>query len=186
MTKFKIGDTVRVKSIEWYNENKDKYGDIVFSDKSKFCKSMSQFCGRFITINKIETPVLGCTWYSGVGAFCCFSYWMLEDKPVATTASLSPPFNHPSDPSLESQAATSIKANDILETIKAEQFDKIGNTVVASFDWEQYRFDLIKAVLPALVQGDNSAEHCAKRSIEIADEIIKLLKDEKNISDGIQ
>lgn len=66
--------------------------------------------------------------------------------------------------------------------INAQQFDITENTEVKSINWQEYRFDLIKSVLPALVQGDNSAENCAKKSIEFADEVIKLLKDEKRRS----
>lgn len=31
MSKYKIGDKVRIKSIEWYNQNKDSFG-LVLSD----------------------------------------------------------------------------------------------------------------------------------------------------------
>jgi len=156
MTKFKVGDTVRVKSLEWYNENKDGFG-CIDQPPSTLCFNsfMSTICGLEIKITQINhcdgsfqnIGILGGIWLMD---------WMVEDEAVNSaefTALLSP-----------------INANETnIITV---------NPLLCSVDWNQYRFDLIKAVLPALVQGDNSAEHCAKKSIEIADEVIKLLKDE--------
>lgn len=48
--KYKVGDRVRIKSIDWYNENKDEDGD-VFCVKSDFVSSMSVFCGKILTID---------------------------------------------------------------------------------------------------------------------------------------
>lgn len=47
--KFNVGDRVRIKSIDWYNENKDKYGDVNF-----FIEEMSKFCGEIMTIKHIS------------------------------------------------------------------------------------------------------------------------------------
>ena len=47
--KYKIGDRVRIKSLDWYNENKDEYGDIDCGNVV-FLKSMQRFCGRIVTI----------------------------------------------------------------------------------------------------------------------------------------
>lgn len=42
---------LRVKSIDWYNANKDEYGDVWFNDgKYVFTPQMSAFCGKEITI----------------------------------------------------------------------------------------------------------------------------------------
>jgi len=38
--KFKVGDVVRVKSLEWYEANKDQYGEV-----GNFVEYMSDFCG---------------------------------------------------------------------------------------------------------------------------------------------
>jgi len=198
MTKFKVGDTVRVKSIEWYNENKDGFGCINQSPSTLcFNSFMSTICGLEIKITQIDhrdgsfqnIGILGGIWLTD---------WMVENEAVKSsksTASLSPPFNYPIDPSLTSQAATSISHSSALPFNATKAIKPLSSKTIypteehiyeavdkADFlDWQQYRFDLIKAVLPALVQGDNSAENCAKKSIEIADEVIKLLKDEKNI-----
>jgi len=50
---YKVGDKVRIKSIDWYNENKDKYGIIMFSTDSgdyTFTKEDTHFCGQVVTI----------------------------------------------------------------------------------------------------------------------------------------
>lgn len=55
--KYKVGDKVRVKSLDWYNTNKDEYGDIpliMMSDsKYNFIDYMSGFCGKIVTINNV-------------------------------------------------------------------------------------------------------------------------------------
>ena len=51
--RFKVGDRVRIKSLDWYNENKDEYGTIIFSTESgdySFIKEDTRFCGRVVTI----------------------------------------------------------------------------------------------------------------------------------------
>ena len=43
--KFKVGDKVRIKSIQWYNENKNEKGEVVTAQGSTFYKRMARFCG---------------------------------------------------------------------------------------------------------------------------------------------
>ena len=50
--KFKVGDRVRIKSIDWYNENKDK-DEIVELSTHLFTPGMSQFCGKVMTISDV-------------------------------------------------------------------------------------------------------------------------------------
>lgn len=49
----KIGDKVRVKSIEWYNENKDENGNIYFQGVP-FNKYMALLCGKEVIIREIS------------------------------------------------------------------------------------------------------------------------------------
>lgn len=49
--KYKVGDKVRVKSKEWYDENKDNYGNV--SVKHYFTEQMSEWCGKEVTIDAI-------------------------------------------------------------------------------------------------------------------------------------
>lgn len=50
---YKEGDKVIIRSLKWYNENKDEYGTIIFSTESgdySFTKEDARFCGRVVTI----------------------------------------------------------------------------------------------------------------------------------------
>ena len=57
--KYKVGDKVRIKNIDWYNENKnsdDNYS-VVFADGWHFTESMSKFCGKELIIESISHAV---------------------------------------------------------------------------------------------------------------------------------
>lgn len=51
MRKYKIGDTVTVKSIDWYNEHKSKLGCVI-SKFNIFTEKMSNYCGKTAIITK--------------------------------------------------------------------------------------------------------------------------------------
>ena len=64
--KYKEGNRVRIKSLNWYNKNKDKNGNIVFSSKvphfalcvnvrTVFTKDMVKYCGKVVTIENVWT-----------------------------------------------------------------------------------------------------------------------------------
>ena len=49
--KYKVGDKVKIKSLEWYNQMRDSDGDIYLNDFGiSFVKDMSVFCGKKATI----------------------------------------------------------------------------------------------------------------------------------------
>ena len=50
--KYKEGDKVRIKSLDWYNENKDEDGIVELSTHI-FTPGMSQFCGKVMTIEDV-------------------------------------------------------------------------------------------------------------------------------------
>ena len=50
--RFKVGDRVRIKSLDWYNENKDEDGIVELSTHI-FTPGMSQFCGKVVTIEDV-------------------------------------------------------------------------------------------------------------------------------------
>ena len=54
--KYKVGDRVRIKSIDWYNKNKDNYGSIYAGNGFVFWKNMIRHCGEImkITIVKVD------------------------------------------------------------------------------------------------------------------------------------
>ena len=66
--KYNIGDKVRVKSLDWYKENKDKDGNIPLVDhtnsKYNFIKRMRGLCGKVMTISNVNR----------------YSYDMVEDN----------------------------------------------------------------------------------------------------------
>ena len=72
-SKYKIGHKVKVKSIDWYNNNKDRFGSVDIGDKKpKFTYAMSQYCGLVLTIDDHSE-------YEG-------EYYMIEDDGVYTWA----------------------------------------------------------------------------------------------------
>ena len=70
-SKYKIGDKVRVKSLDWYNSNKDKYGEIrLHSDEYFFLKVMSASCGKDFEVHCI---------YPNGGIILKEDAWIWED-----------------------------------------------------------------------------------------------------------
>lgn len=70
-SKYKIGQHVRVKSLDWYHHNKDTFGDVCVGDKKpKFTYGMSKYCGLVLTIDDHSE-------YEG-------EYYMIEDDGVYT------------------------------------------------------------------------------------------------------
>ena len=55
--KFKVGDRVRIKSIDWYNANKDENGDIPLIETTyssyNFIEVMRGLCGKVMTISSV-------------------------------------------------------------------------------------------------------------------------------------
>ena len=51
--KYKVGDKVLIKSLDWYNENKNKYGNINCGYMS-FTSDMTIYCGAVLTICDIK------------------------------------------------------------------------------------------------------------------------------------
>jgi hypothetical protein len=51
--KYKNGDTVKIKSYQWYNDNKDSHGD-VYNCKKIFNSTMSMYCGNEMTIEEVD------------------------------------------------------------------------------------------------------------------------------------
>lgn len=49
--RYKKGDKVRIKSLEWYYANKNSEGAIIFPDFRIFDETMSKFCGKVVTID---------------------------------------------------------------------------------------------------------------------------------------
>lgn len=70
-SKYKIGQKVRVKSLDWYNNNKDTSHRVNIGDKKPcFTYNMSKYCGLVLTIDDHSE-------YEG-------EYYMVEDDGVYT------------------------------------------------------------------------------------------------------
>ena len=50
--KYKVGDRVRIKSLDWYNENKNNFGKVWCANGSiPFDSDMRKYCGKVMTIS---------------------------------------------------------------------------------------------------------------------------------------
>lgn len=49
--KYKVGDKVKIKSLDWYNDNRDYYGNVECGFYY-FIEEMSKYCGKILTIGK--------------------------------------------------------------------------------------------------------------------------------------
>jgi hypothetical protein len=91
--KFKVGDKVRVRSLDWYNENKG----LGYSTKGNynFSQPMSEYCGMTATVIK----VLGNRYYLDLDdKEWNWQDWMLEDEVVTEnyeTPNNNDNVNHP-------------------------------------------------------------------------------------------
>ena len=77
--KFKVGDKVKVKSLSWYNSNKNSYGFVSDDNYNEpFSKKMAEYCGKVLEITAIEVGYYILAdddrWY--------FADFMLEDKAI--------------------------------------------------------------------------------------------------------
>lgn len=52
--KYKVGDKVRVKSLDWYNENKNAKG-IIYKKAQSFVSTMAELCGEIVTISGFDS-----------------------------------------------------------------------------------------------------------------------------------
>lgn len=52
--KYKNGDTVKIKSYQWYNENKMGPYDDVWNTDRLFTQGMSRYCGKEMTIEGVD------------------------------------------------------------------------------------------------------------------------------------
>ena len=74
--KYKVGDKVKIKSLDWYNTNKDKedgsYVDLIHttSGNYNFVEQMCEFCGKIVTIKEVYVHNLCYDIVEDDGAFC--------------------------------------------------------------------------------------------------------------------
>lgn len=62
--KYKIGDKVVIKSLDWYNDNKDSNGEVYNHNPYMFIDCMKKYCGKEATIVSIQHG--------------CYSYYKID------------------------------------------------------------------------------------------------------------
>lgn len=75
--KYKIGDTVKIKSLEWYNNNRDGYSSLI-QNEIRFTYPMSKYCGKIATIMSMGSDNDLYIIDIDKGKWCWYD-WMLED-----------------------------------------------------------------------------------------------------------
>ena len=85
--KHKVGDVVQIKSLDWYNENKDEDGWVGEGHMSSFGCDMSEYCGMKAKISKISYNQYRIDIDDGHWEWC--DYMLEEDAPEDMV-------NHPS------------------------------------------------------------------------------------------
>lgn len=75
-TKFKVGDVVKVKSLDWYNSNKAEDGSVTVEGSFTFTKDMKELCGKFFYVEGIKEACLSLKTQKDY----VFHSWMLEDQ----------------------------------------------------------------------------------------------------------
>ena len=73
-SKYKVGDKVRIKSLKWYNSNKNENGEIV-KDYITFFEGMSEYCGKYFEVSYVSSN--GICHLKGIN--WCWEDWMFED-----------------------------------------------------------------------------------------------------------
>jgi len=149
--KYKVGDKVRIKSLNWYNKNKDKIGMIEFSHDMK--KNLGKIA-NIMSINHINYNLH----YYSIDIDNEKYAWtdeMLEDAPI--------------------------KQESILDK----------TSFVFPINWEQRRYELTKAAMQGMISNwveertdksyANNISNLCKMSIDIADTMIKELKNNKEL-----
>ena len=80
MGSYKVGDKVKVKSLDWYNKNKDKHGSVDVSEET-FVREMSTHCGKFATVTRIFEDRYYCYYCLDVDEECySWTDEMFEDE----------------------------------------------------------------------------------------------------------
>lgn len=75
-TKFKVGDVVKVKSLDWYSKHKGENGLVIVERNHPFTEEMKEFCGKYFCINDISENGI---YFNGISDFVFYD-WMIEDQ----------------------------------------------------------------------------------------------------------
>ena len=85
MCKYKIGDKVKLKSLEWYNQNKNEEGNVIingpeYDEELVFTKNDSQYCGQVFTISYISYDCDRCYLFAEMTNCYYYCVEMIECK----------------------------------------------------------------------------------------------------------
>ena len=79
--KYKVGDKVKIKSLEWYNAFSNNGKEYIRHDRAWFTKEMAEYCGKTAIIigiyndsYELDIDNKECGWYD----------WMLKDEPTVS------------------------------------------------------------------------------------------------------
>lgn len=140
--KHKVGDKVRIKSLEWFNsQEKNEYGHIELSGGWIFGIEKSKYCGRYATIIDKSNE-----YYDLDIDNNCF-YW--------------------TDEMFEEETEIDVTITNVDSKV---------------IDWEQRRYELVKAAMCGMLSSpDERCIHSGTKeicnwSLDFADEMIKQLK----------
>ena len=65
--KYSVGQKVKIRSLEWYRDNVNRYG-IIECGKYEFFEPMNEYCGKVVTIKRIDNDNYRID--TDKGAFC--------------------------------------------------------------------------------------------------------------------
>lgn len=117
--KFKVGDKVRVKSLEWYDDNKNDDGRIYgLNNEINFINAMARYCGQIFQIQEIEND-----YYLMHDNVFCWQDWMLENEAINE----------------EKQEVEQLNKNDMepKQMTKEEVFEYLNNTKILCTSTEE-------------------------------------------------
>ena len=140
---YKVGDKVKIKSLSWYNKNRNEYSSVVQNWVS-FTYPMSEYCGKIATIASIESDNEHYIIDIDGGEWDWYD-WMFEDD------------------SLNEADSNGAELKDTIEVIKEKRFQAacsamqgIVSGLMQSEEWHGWTDDYI-----------------AKRAYSLADELLK-------------
>ena len=78
-SKYKVGDKVRIKSLEWYNSNKDIKNNIREGSQT-FLECMSKYCGKEYEIYNVISGINHYVYKLYDTDIWCWEDWMFEEE----------------------------------------------------------------------------------------------------------
>ena len=153
--KYKVGDKVRIKSLDWYHKNKNASGNVYCGFKL-FTEEMSKYCGKTMTITNVTS-------LNVIRMDRDSHYWteeMIEGKVEGIENSLNSLNNFPS--------------------FDDEEVEVISNHKDKPDYWEKLKHQYAGMAMQGMLtyQGSEYLYDIPQKAIDIATALIKKLKEE--------